>query len=68
MLRLAAALAGLLAVSTATARPFDVRDLVMLDRISDPRVSPDGKSVVFQVRETDFDANKGVNGLWLRAL
>ena len=68
MIRLATLLAALTFALPAAARPFEVRDLVMLDRVSDPRVSPDGKNVVFQVRETDFDANKGVNGLWLRAL
>ncbi len=45
--------------------PFNVRDLVMLDRVSDPQFSPDGKRVVFQVRETDFAENKGVTGIWL---
>jgi len=45
--------------------PFNVRDLVMLDRVSDPQLSPDGKHVVFQVRETDFAGNKGVTGIWL---
>jgi dipeptidyl aminopeptidase/acylaminoacyl peptidase len=46
-------------------KPFSVHELVMLDRVSDPRLSPDGHQVIYQVRETDFDANKGVNGLWL---
>ncbi len=45
--------------------PFNVRDLVMMDRVSDPQLSPDGKHVVFQVRETDYAANKGVTSIWL---
>ena len=45
--------------------PFNARDLVMLDRVSDPQLSPDGKRVVFQVRETDYAENKGVTHLWL---
>ena len=45
--------------------PFDVRDLVMMDRVSDPQISPDGKWLAYQLRETDFDANKGVTGIWL---
>jgi dipeptidyl aminopeptidase/acylaminoacyl peptidase len=45
--------------------PFDVHDLVMMERVSDPALSPDGKLVAFQVRETDYDANKGVNGIWM---
>src|SRR5947208_1330904 len=30
--------------------PFDVRDLVMMDRVSDPQISPDGKKVAYQLR------------------
>ncbi len=47
-------------------RGLNVRDLVMFDRVSDPRVSPDGDWVAFQVRETDFDSNRGINSIWLR--
>ena len=47
------------------AHPFDVHDLVMMDRVSDPQLSPDGKLVAFQVRETDYAANKGMNGIWI---
>ena len=45
--------------------PFGVRDLLAMDRISDPQVSPDGRWVVFVVRRTDLDANRGRNDLWL---
>ena len=45
--------------------PFDVRDLVMMDRVSDPQISPNGKWLAYQLRETDYAANKGVTGLWL---
>jgi NAD(P)-dependent dehydrogenase (short-subunit alcohol dehydrogenase family) len=57
-LRTIAALTGLLCIAgTAaaaddTARAFTAKDLVMLDRVSDPQVAPDGQSVVFTVRET----------------
>lgn len=47
------------------AHPFDVHDLVMMDRVSDPALSPDGKLIAFQLRETDYDANKGRNGIWI---
>ena len=49
----------------AASHPFNVQDLVMLDRASDPQVSPDGKWVAYQMRETDYAANKGVNAIWL---
>ncbi len=39
--------------------PFTVHDLVAMDRISDPQVSPDGQSVAFVLRTTDLEANKG---------
>ncbi len=45
--------------------PFSVRDMLAMDRISDAQVSPDGRQVVFVVRSTDLEANKGRNDLWL---
>lgn len=44
--------------------PFSVDDLVRLQRVSDPALSPDGRSVVFSVRETDMAANRGRLDLW----
>ncbi len=55
----------LVAGLAAAAQPFSVNDLVVLERASDPRLSPDGRSVAYQLRQTDLAANKGVNGLWL---
>src|SRR5882724_10121493 len=49
----------------AAPHPFDANDLVMMDRVSDPQISPDGKHVVYQLRETDYAANKGTHGIWL---
>ena len=49
----------------AASHPFDVHDLVMMDRVSDPALSPDGSMIVFSVRETDYAANKGTSGLWV---
>ncbi len=45
--------------------PFNARDLVMLDRVGDPQLSPDGKRVAFQLRETDYAENKGVTSIWM---
>ncbi len=45
--------------------PFSVHDMLAMDRISDPQVSPDGKSVVFALRKTDLEANKGRTDLWM---
>ena len=61
---LAAAFAVVSPAFAATPHPFDVHDLVMMDRVSDPVLSPDGTTVAFAVRQTDYAANKGVNGIW----
>ena len=44
--------------------PFDVRDMVMMKRLSDPQISPDGKWVTFQQREP----NRNVTGIWMLGL
>lgn len=56
---------ALCAVRPAEARPFTVQDLVRLDRVSDPRLSPDGTHLAYQLRETDYAANRGITGIWL---
>ena len=45
--------------------PFTAADLVALNRVSDPQVSPDGRYVAYVIRETDLEANKGRTGVWL---
>jgi dipeptidyl aminopeptidase/acylaminoacyl peptidase len=45
--------------------PFSVRDMQAMDRLSEPVVSPDGKLVVFTVRTTDLEENKGHKDLFL---
>lgn len=49
----------------ADSHPFSVHDMLAMDRISDPHVSPDGTRVVFTVRKTDLEANKGRTDIWL---
>ena len=44
--------------------PFTAEDLVRLTRVSGAKLSPDGKSLVFVQRATDFAANKGVRSVW----
>jgi dipeptidyl aminopeptidase/acylaminoacyl peptidase len=62
ILTLTAALCG----SQAQAKsPFTIQDLVRVKRLSDPRAAPDGRSVVFVLRETDMAANRGRTDLWL---
>lgn len=58
-------LAPLAPAAVTDTHPFDVRDLIAFDRISEPRVSPDGGRVVFTVSALDLDANKRRSDLWL---
>lgn len=57
---------GTLAQAAAPAsHPFTADDLVSLRRIDSPTASPDGKRVVFTLRTTDLEANKGRTDLWM---
>jgi len=49
----------------ADTHPFNVQDMWSMKRIADPQVSPAGKSVLFTLRTTDFEANKGRTDLWV---
>lgn len=49
----------------AEARPMTATDLATMRRIGAPAMSPDGRWLVYQLRETDLAADKGRNHLWL---
>ncbi|HUP02411.1 MAG TPA: S9 family peptidase [Bryobacteraceae bacterium] len=53
------------AVLPAQKRPFDVNAMMQLKRISDPELSPDGKSVAFSVQTVDVAANKKPQQIWI---
>ncbi len=44
---------------------FSIHDMLAMERISDARVSPDGKWIVFNLRVTDLEANRGRTDLWM---
>jgi len=48
----------------ALCEPFTAETLVRLDRVGNPVLSPDGSKVVYDVRSTDMEANKGSFDLW----
>src|SRR5206468_1750004 len=48
--------------------PFSVMDMLAMERISDPALSPDGKWVAFTLRTTDLEANKGKFDVWIAAV
>ena len=45
--------------------PLDVRDLVAMDRVGDPRLGADPRWLLFDVRSIDIAANKGTPGVWV---
>ena len=49
----------------APGAPFTVEDLVILKRVSDPQVAPDGRHVAYVQRETDLETDRGRTSLWL---
>jgi dipeptidyl aminopeptidase/acylaminoacyl peptidase len=60
-----AALAALIVAAPLVARPLTPQDLVTLSRLSDPALSPDGRWVAYQQRETDLEDNLGRTDLYL---
>jgi dipeptidyl aminopeptidase/acylaminoacyl peptidase len=58
-------LCGVARPATGPTHPFSVHDMLAMDRITDPQVSPDGQSVAFVVRRTDLDADRGRTDLWI---
>jgi dipeptidyl aminopeptidase/acylaminoacyl peptidase len=68
---IATAVAPLLLLTLAVAsafgqpRPFTIHDLVAMDRIAEPAVSPDGTRVAFVVSALDLEANRRRTDLWI---
>ena len=56
---LAALVAAFPLSSPAEPRGFAATDLATLARISEPELSPNGRQVVFTLRETDLTADRG---------
>ena len=63
-----AALAAFPCLAGAAPHGLTATDLVSLARVSEPAISPDGRRLVFTLRETDLDADRGRTDLWLRNL
>ena len=53
------------AADSSETHPFNAQDLVTMARISDPQVPPDGSTVVFGLRTTDLEADRGRTDFWL---
>ncbi|MES2300102.1 MAG: S9 family peptidase [Pseudomonadota bacterium] len=63
LLALGAAVAATGAI--AAPRGLTVEDLVRMERVGSPAVAPDASRVVYTVRATDIDKNRGVTNLWM---
>ena len=55
-------------VSAQETHPFSIHDMLAMDRLSDPQMSPDGSAVAFTVRTTDLAANRGRTDVWIAHL
>ncbi len=63
---MAAGVANAAGASTGEpALPFSIQDLVRLQRISDVAAAPDGKRLLYTLRSTDIEADKGRTAVWL---
>jgi dipeptidyl aminopeptidase/acylaminoacyl peptidase len=62
---LASSMASAALPATNDTHPFGVRDLVAFDRLAEPRVSPNGRQIVFTVSSLDLAANKRRSDLWV---
>ncbi len=58
--------AGTFSLFAQTAKPgLKIDDLNQLVRVGDPRVSPDGKQIVYTVSRVDTEDDKNVTELWM---
>ena len=55
---------GCLVGAASLAEAFTAEHLVRLDRVGPPSLSPDGAQMVYTIRKTDMEANKGSHDIW----
>jgi dipeptidyl aminopeptidase/acylaminoacyl peptidase len=48
----------------AQKKPFDAAAMMRIQRIADPQLSPDGKTVAFAVSTPDIAGNRNVHSIW----
>lgn len=53
------------AASPSFAEPFTAKLMATLDRVDEPKVSPDGAYALYDLRTVDYAANKSAHALWL---
>jgi dipeptidyl aminopeptidase/acylaminoacyl peptidase len=52
----------------AAGRPINVTDLLAMDRLSEPQLSPDGRRAVYTVATPDLQANRVARNIWIVTL
>ncbi len=52
----------------AETHPLTIHDMLAMERISGPQVSPGGDRIAFTLRTTDLEANRGRTDIWLVGL
>ena len=66
-LRLLVLGAAIAAATSAVAAPrgLTIEDLASMDRVGSPALSPDASRVVYTVRATNMEKNRGITQLWM---
>src|ERR1700730_9063052 len=55
-------------VAQAAGRPITANDLLSMERLSEPQLSPDGARAVYTVAVPDLQANRLARNIWLVSL
>ena len=55
----------LASLASAQTRTYTIEDLLKVRRVDNPRVSPDGRHVVFTVGDVNYDANRVVTQIYV---
>src|ERR1700675_4123981 len=55
-------------VTQAAGRPITANDLLSMERLSEPQLSPDGTRAVYTVAVPDLQANRLARNIWLVSL
>ncbi len=51
-----------------SSKPFTIDDLIVVRRVSDPQLSPDGRWVAYTITDTDKDANRRTTQIYLLSI
>jgi len=64
LLAVAVAVVGIAPARAQSPRAMTTADLIAMDRLSDPQVSPDGRDIAFVVSELDLAADRRRTDIW----